>query len=103
LLTALQMLTLLKTSGKKASKLFNSFSPNPQRLENLRGINPAILQDQKLQSDLANIEANLNGKGRVLVRPSGTEALVRVMVEAESEALLTEAMDALILRITAEA
>ena len=72
-------------------------------LENLRGINPAILQDQKLQSDLANIEANLNGKGRVLVRPSGTEALVRVMVEAESEALLTEAMDALILRITAEA
>ena len=102
LLTALQMLTLLKTSGKKASTLFNSFSPNPQRLENLRGIDPAILQDKKLQSDLANIEANLNGKGRVLVRPSGTEALVREMVEAESEALLTEAMDALILRITAE-
>ena len=101
LLTALQMLTLLKASGKKASTLFNSFSPNPQRLENLRGIDPAILHDKKLQSDLANIEANLNGKGRVLVRPSGTEALVRVMVEAESEALLTEAMDALILCITA--
>ena len=102
LLTALQMLTLLKTSGKKASALFNSFSPNPQRLENLRGIDPAILQDKKLQSDLANIETNLNGKGRVLVRPSGTEALVRVMVEAETDALVTEAMDALILRITAE-
>jgi phosphoglucosamine mutase len=101
LLTALQMLTLLKTSGKKASTLFNSFSPTPQRLENLRGIDPAIFQDKKLQSDLANIEANLNGKGRVLVRPSGTEDLVRVMVEAESEELLTEAMDALILRITA--
>ena len=103
LLTALQMLILLKTSGKKASTLFNSFSPNPQRLENLRGIDPAILQDKKLQSDLATIEANLNGKGRVLVRPSGTEALVRVMVEAETDALLTEAMDALILRIAAEA
>ena len=103
LLTALQMLTLLKASSKKASALFNSFSPNPQRLENLRGIDPAILQDKKLQSDLANIETNLNGKGRVLVRPSGTEALVRVMVEAETEALVTEAMDALILRITAEA
>ena len=50
-----------------------------------------------------NIETNLNGKGRVLVRPSGTEALVRVMVEAETDALVTEAMDALILRITAEA
>jgi phosphoglucosamine mutase len=103
LLTALQMLSLLKASDKKASTLFNSFLPNSQRLENLRGIDPAILQDKKLQSDLANIEANLNGKGRVLVRPSGTEALVRVMVEAESEALLTKAMDALILRITAEA
>jgi phosphoglucosamine mutase len=103
LLTALQMLTLLKTSGKKASTLFNSFSPNPQRLENLRGIDSAILQDKKLQSDLVNIETNLNGKGRVLVRPSGTEALVRVMVEAETDALVTEAMDALILRITAEA
>ncbi len=103
LLTALQMLTLLKTSGKKASTLFNSFSPTPQRLENLRGIDPVILQDKKLQSDLATIEANLNGKGRVLVRPSGTEALVRVMVEAETDALLTEAMDALILRITAKA
>jgi phosphoglucosamine mutase len=96
------MLTLLKTTGKKASTLFNSFSPNPQRLENLSGIDPAILQDKKLQSDLASIEANLNGKGRVLVRPSGTEALVRVMVEAESDALLTEAMDALILRIKAD-
>jgi phosphoglucosamine mutase len=102
LLTALQMLTLLKTSGKKASTLFKSFSPNPQRLENLRGIDPAILQDKKLQSDLASIGANLNGKGRILVRPSGTEALVRVMVEAETDALLTEAMDALILRIKAE-
>jgi len=102
LLTALQMLILLKTSGKKASTLFNSFSPNPQRLENLRGIDPAILQDKKLQSDLASIENNLNSKGRVLVRPSGTEALVRVMVEAETDTLVTEAMDALILRITAE-
>ncbi|MDP4924325.1 MAG: phosphoglucosamine mutase, partial [Alphaproteobacteria bacterium] len=73
------------------------------RLENLRGIDPAILQDEKLQSDFADIETNLNGKGRVLVRPSGTEALVRVMVEAETDALVTEAMDALILRITAEA
>ena len=72
-------------------------------MENLRGIDPAILQDKKLQSDLSDIEANLNGKGRVLVRPSGTEALVRVMVEAESEALVTEVMDALILRITAQA
>jgi phosphoglucosamine mutase len=102
LLTALQMLTLLKTSGKKASALFNSFTPNPQRLENLRGIDPAVLDDESLQRDLAKIDEGLNGKGRILVRPSGTETLVRVMAEADNEALLNEVMTALILRIKAE-
>lgn len=102
LLTALQMLTLLKTSGKKASALFNSFTPNPQRLENLRGIDPAVLDDESLQRDLAKIYEGLNGKGRILVRPSGTETLVRVMAEADNEALLNEVMTALILRIKAE-
>ena len=102
LLTALQMLTLLKTSGKKASALFNSFAPSPQRLENLQGIDPAVLYDKNLQRDLAKIEASLNGKGRILVRPSGTETLVRVMVEADNEKLLNEVMTALILRIKAE-
>ncbi len=96
LLTALQMLSLLKGSGKKASKLFNSFKPNPQRLENLTGIDPGILQYGPLQAAIREIETKLDGRGRVLVRPSGTEALIRVMVEAVSEPLLTATMDALI-------
>ena len=45
----------------------------------------------------------MNGDGRILVRPSGTEALIRVMVEAESDTLLTRTMEALILRIQHEA
>ena len=102
LLTALQMLTLLKSSTKKASKLFNGFKPNPQRLENLTGIDPAILRREPLQGAIREIETGLGERGRVLVRPSGTEALIRVMVEAESEPLLRAAMDALILRIKEE-
>ena len=102
LLTALQMLTLLKGSEKKASIIFNSFTPNPQKLENLRGIDPAILESKSLQAAIQKIELGLNGRGRVLVRPSGTEALIRVMVEAESEPLLTTAMDSLIFSITEE-
>ena len=102
LLTALQMLTLLRGSTKKASELFNGFKPNPQRLENLTGIDPIILQTNSLRAAIREIETGLGKRGRVLVRPSGTEALIRVMVEAESELLLTATMDALILRITEE-
>ena len=102
LLTALQMLALLKGSTKKASKLFNSFTPNPQQLENLHGIDPAILESKSLQAAIQKIESELEGTGRVVVRPSGTEALIRVMVEAESKLVLTAAMDSLISCITEE-
>jgi len=56
-----------------------------------------------LQADLAAIEADMKGDGRILVRPSGTEALIRVMVEADTDTLLACTMDALILRIQQEA
>jgi phosphoglucosamine mutase len=102
LLTALQMLTLLQGCKKKASTVFKSFTANPQQLENLHGIDPAILESQSLQVAIQKIESELEGRGRVVVRPSGTEALIRVMVEAESEPLLTAAMDALVLCITEE-
>ncbi len=99
LLAALQMLNILKDADKPASTLYQSFVASPQRLENLRGVDPAILTDAKLQKDLGEIEATMNGNGRILVRLSGTEQLIRVMVEAESEAVLSSVMDALILRI----
>jgi phosphoglucosamine mutase len=50
LLTALQMLAILKGSAKKASELFNSFIPNPMRLENLTDIDPTILKNEQLQA-----------------------------------------------------
>ena len=103
LLAALQMLALMQQAEQQARVFFNSFAPCPQRLENLRDIDSKILHNQKLQADLAAIEADMRGSGRILVRPSGTEALVRVMVEADTDKLLTRTMDALILRIQQEA
>jgi phosphoglucosamine mutase len=55
-----------------------------------------------LQADLNAIEVDMKGDGRILVRPSGTEALIRVMVEARTDKLLTRTMNALILRIQQE-
>jgi phosphoglucosamine mutase len=102
LLAALQMLALMQQAEQPASQFFNCFVLSPQSLENLRDIDPQILQNEKLQADLAAIDKGMNGRGRVLVRPSGTEAVIRVMVEADSDALLTRTMDALILRIRQE-
>ena len=98
-MAALQMLAVLKRSTKPASDLFRAFTPSPQKLENLRGMDPAILQDETLKASLAEIEHKLGTAGRILVRPSGTEALVRVMVEADDEAVLDATMAEIILRL----
>jgi len=88
-LTALQLLALLKQSGKKASELFGACPRYPQTLINVpvadNDAKKAIMASDKLWDAVKAEEEALAGKGRVLVRASGTEALMRVMVEAESE------------------
>ena len=89
-LTALQFLDLLHRSGKKASQLVEGCKRYPQTLINIpvadNAAKEAIMASQAVQDAVAQQEALLAGTGRVLVRPSGTEALVRVMVEAQSQA-----------------
>ena len=88
-LTALQMLALLKESGKKASQLFGACPRYPQVLINIpvadNDVKKAVMASPLLAQAIQREEAGLNGEGRVLVRPSGTEALMRVMVEAKTE------------------
>ena len=88
-LTALQMLALLKESGKNASELFGECQRYPQVLINIpvadNDAKKAILSNEILWDAVRKEEEDLDGKGRVLVRASGTEALMRVMVEAQSE------------------
>ena len=88
-LTALQMLALLKESGKKASELFGTCPRYPQVLINIpvasNDVKKAVMASELLVQAVQREESTLAGEGRVLVRPSGTEALMRVMVEAKTE------------------
>ncbi len=89
-LTALQVLDLLCRSGKKASQLFGVCQRYPQELINIpvsgNEAKEKIMAADWLSQAIREQEALLNGEGRILVRPSGTEALIRVMVEAPEEA-----------------
>ena len=88
-LTALQLLALLHRSGKKASELVADCKRYPQLLVNVAVADKAkkaeIMANAALKAAIAQQEARLAGEGRILVRPSGTEALIRVMVEAKDE------------------
>jgi phosphoglucosamine mutase len=103
LLTAVQLLDVVCRSGRPLADLAaESMTRLPQVLRNVRVPGPVADLDARLRPTVARVEAELAGQGRVLIRPSGTEALVRVMVEAPSEAAaaalaqqLAEAVEAL--------
>jgi phosphoglucosamine mutase len=88
LMSALQVLAVLVKSGRKMSELARQFEPVPQLLENVRFSSGKPLSDPKVRAAIAEGEARLAGTGRVLVRPSGTEKLIRVMAEGDDEALV---------------
>jgi phosphoglucosamine mutase len=95
LLAALQVLAVLVERGRSASEVCRMFTPLPQRLKNVRFTGTSPLRNKRVQQAVAAMEAELNGHGRVLIRESGTEPLVRVMAEAEDEALVTRIVDKL--------
>jgi phosphoglucosamine mutase len=94
LLAGLQFLAAMVETGKTASELARRFDPVPQLLKNVRftaGQTP--LDSAPVQAAIADAEARLVGKGRLLIRKSGTEPLIRVMAECEDEGMLTETVD----------
>ena len=100
LLAGLQFLRAMVETGEKASALTRSFETVPQMLKNVRyalGGDP-LLADQ-VQSAIADAEAKLIGKGRLLIRKSGTEPLVRVMAECEDADLLTQVVDGIVAEV----
>jgi phosphoglucosamine mutase len=87
LLTALRLMDIIVRSGKALSELVGDLKVFPQKIQNIRVREKVpFAQVPAIQSAIASAEKELNGNGRVVVRYSGTEALARVMVEAESEA-----------------
>ena len=103
LIAALQMLRLLADGDRPASSLFHVFTPKCQKMENLRGFERAVLDLPAVVDGIAGIESGLAGKGRILVRASGTENLLRVMVEADDEAVVDSTIREIILLIEREA
>ncbi|QTB22394.1 phosphoglucosamine mutase [Lysinibacillus sphaericus] len=86
LLTGIQLVNIMKATGKKLSELAAEMKIYPQRLVNVRVTDKhAVTENTKVAAVIAEVEAEMAGNGRVLVRPSGTEPLVRVMVEAATE------------------
>ena len=84
-LTALHVLARMAATGRPLKELAGVMTRLPQVLVNVSGVDKSrAAEDEKLAAAVAEEEAELAGKGRVLLRPSGTESLVRVMVEAES-------------------
>ncbi|MET1754062.1 phosphoglucosamine mutase [Novosphingobium sp. RD2P27] len=80
---ALQVLAALVQSGKRASELLHLFDPVPQLLRNVRFAGGKPLEADSVKAAIADAEASLNGNGRLVIRPSGTEPVIRVMAEGD--------------------
>jgi len=102
LITGLQFLAAIAETGRPASALIESFRPVPQLLRNVRyAIGAEPLKADKVQATIRQAEARLNGSGRLLIRKSGTEPLIRVMAECEDEVLLSEVVDGIVEAVAA--
>ena len=89
LLVALEILFSLR-KGKKASELFSIFRPTPQVLENISVKDKSIISSRKCKFAIKKAEKIIFGKGRLLVRKSGTESKIRIMCESEDKILLNK-------------
>ena len=96
MISALQILSILARSGKPASEVLSAFTPVPQKLVNLPDMDKSVLDERRVTDEMAAVRDFLGDQGRILLRPSGTEPLIRVMVEAVNEDQLDTAMDRLV-------
>jgi len=92
---ALQVLAALVQSGKKASELLHLFDPVPQLLKNVRFAGGKPLENARVKAVIADAEKQLNGRGRLVIRPSGTEPVIRVMAEGDDAREVEQVVDAI--------
>jgi phosphoglucosamine mutase len=93
LIAALQVLACIRQSDRPASEALSLFEPYPQLLKSIRINGGLSLEDETVRASIADAEARLVGRGRLSVRKSGTEPVIRVMAEADDEALIREIVD----------
>ncbi|WP_260483813.1 phosphoglucosamine mutase [Sphingomicrobium flavum] len=93
LVAGLQILAALVESERPASELLSVFTPVPQLLKNVRFGGGAPLEADSVKAKIAEAEAQLEGRGRLVIRKSGTEPLIRVMAEGDDSDLVTRLVD----------
>jgi phosphoglucosamine mutase len=93
LVAALQVLAAAKASGKPVSEVCKLFLPLPQVLKNVRFGSGRPLENAEVKEAIAAVERKLGGRGRLVIRASGTEPLIRVMAEGDDESLVQAAVD----------
>jgi phosphoglucosamine mutase len=103
LLAGLQVLAVLAARGGKASDMLRVFPPAPQKLINIRYTGKNPLESDRVKTALSEAEALLGSRGRMVVRKSGTEPLIRVMSEALDEAQMLKALTLVAEAVKAEA
>jgi phosphoglucosamine mutase len=90
---ALQVLAVVKKQDKPVSQVCHRFEPLPQILKNVRHGGGEPLKNSKVRSVIADAQQRLNGHGRLVIRPSGTEPVIRVMGEGDNKAMVEEIVD----------
>lgn len=95
LIAALQVLAVVKAWDKPVSEVCNRFEPVPQILKNVRYSEGEPLKDKKVIASIDDARARLANSGRLVIRASGTEPLIRVMAEGDDETMVNEVVDSI--------
>ncbi|MBM3928532.1 MAG: phosphoglucosamine mutase, partial [Sphingomonadales bacterium] len=103
LVAALQILAEVVRAGAPASEVLRRFEPLPQLLKNVRFSGTQPLENETVKAVIASAESELEGKGRLLIRKSGTEPLIRVMAEGEDKAQVETVVDRIVEAVKAAA
>jgi phosphoglucosamine mutase len=96
LVAALQVLAVVKKQNRPVSEVCHRFEPLPQVLKNVRYKEGKPLEDANVKSAITSAEKRLNGNGRLVIRPSGTEPVIRVMGEGDDQVLVEEIVDGIV-------
>jgi phosphoglucosamine mutase len=97
---ALQVLAVVKKQDRRVSEVCHRFDPLPQVLKNVRYKSGKPLENAKVRSAIKDGERRLNGHGRLVIRPSGTEPVIRVMGEGEDKGLVQDVVDGIVAALT---
>ena len=93
LVAALQVLTVVQATHKPVSEVCRKFDPVPQLLKNVRYSGDSPLENDMVVEAVRDAESRLGNSGRLVIRPSGTEPLIRIMAECDDKALVKSVVE----------